>query len=741
MLAASWSPYGRLLHEHLTAVGIVTNGPGVLSVAHRSLSRGFLALLRLAHDGITREALFEALGQLRVGGTLPLGRWEAIARESGVVAGGHWSVRLDAQLDILQRRSDALAGDEDEVAQSRREGIERSRERTQALREFVIDLEREFAAATAMSGWSELAAWAERLLRRFLPPSDETSTLPPGEQYALVALESAIAEAATLDAISPRANLSTLIDTLDAALDAARPRVGRFGEGVYVAPLSAAGVLDVDAVFVAGLAEDAYPGRAALDPLLPDEVRAVVSPRLPDSRDAIAEKERVLLAAFASAGDVVATFPRGDLRRNTARLPSRWLVPTLAALGGVPDLTATTWEKATGESIRSVHSHWGETRATPTPATEREWRLRSLASGQALDDAAVAAAVELIEARTTDAFTRFDGDLRHVRDGLPDYAGTGALVAPTTLERYAKCPHAYLMQDVLRVRPLEEPEESVTITPMDVGNLMHEAFDVFFRALGDSAPGFGEPWTPDHHAGLQEVAITIAEHFEARGLTGHQRMWARERDSILRDLDRMLTDDSERRAAADSKVRATELGFGDDGPAAEVAVAGGVVRMKGKIDKVDERRDGTLEVTDFKTGKSHYFADIRKDPVVAGTKLQLPAYALAASAAYDAEVSLTEYRFIRERPEIAVVGIPLDGSVAETYAQTLGVLSESIAGGLFPAKAPDQPDYRFISCPYCNPDGVGHAEVRGRYERKRHAPELSTLIGLIDPQGPPEDES
>ena len=92
-------------------------------------------------------------------------------------------------------------------------------------------------------------------------------------------------------------------------------------------------------------------------------------------------------------------------------------------------------------------------------------------------------------------------------DGLPDYAGTGALVAPTTLERYAKCPHAYLMQDVLRVRSLEEPEESVTITPMDVGNLMHEAFDVFFRSLGDSAPGFGEPWTPDHHAGLREVAL------------------------------------------------------------------------------------------------------------------------------------------------------------------------------------------------------------------------------------------
>jgi ATP-dependent helicase/nuclease subunit B len=730
VLSGSWSPYGRLLHEHLAAAGITFNGPGVLSVADRATSRGFLSLLRMGADGISREALFIALGQLRRNADIPTGFWEFIARESGVVDPEDWSTRLGAHLDKLERRRDAI-DDEDET---RRERITRDIEQTEALRDFVVGLEAEFAEARAMDSWHDLAAWAEALRRRFLPADDEIARMPPGEQYALVAIDTAIAEAASLAALQPRASISTLIDTLEAGLDAARPRVGRFGEGVFVAPLSAAGVLDVDAVFVVGLAEDAYPGRAALDPILPDSLRTAHRPALRDARDDVAEKERLLLAAFGSASDIVASFPRGDLRRSTGRIPSRWLVPTLQALSGIGDVTATTWERAAGPRIRAVHSHWGETRATSSPATDREWRLRALASGGSLDDGEIADALELLEARRRRDFTRFDGDLRHVAAGLPDFAAGSALVAPTTLERYAGCPHAFLLQDVLRVRPIEEPEESVVMTPADVGNLMHEAFDVFFRSLGDSAPGYGESWSDEHQAALRDGALRIADEYEARGLTGHPRMWERERDSIVRDLDRMLIDDSARRAVADSRVVASELEFGDATPA-RVGVASGTVLMKGKIDKVDERRDGRLEVTDLKSGKPTSFTGISNDAVVAGTKLQLPAYAVAASQAFDgADVALTEYRFIRVRPEIKAIGIELTAEVTERYAAALETLTSSIAAGLFPAKAPEESYFAYVRCRYCNPDGVGHGEVRARYEHKRDDPALAGLIALIDPQ-------
>jgi hypothetical protein len=39
----------------------------------------------------------------------------------------------------------------------------------------------------------------------------------------------------------------------------------------------------------------------------------------------------------------------------------------------------------------------------------------------------------------------------------------------------------------------------------------------------------------------------------------------------------------------------------------------------------------------------------------------------------------------------------------------------------------------WVQCSYCNPDGLGHSEVRARWERKRHDPTLERLVRLIDP--------
>jgi hypothetical protein len=52
-----------------------------------------------------------------------------------------------------------------------------------------------------------------------------------------------------------------LRDALETELAGARTRVGRYGEGVFVAPLSAAVGLDLDVIYVVGLSEDLYPGR------------------------------------------------------------------------------------------------------------------------------------------------------------------------------------------------------------------------------------------------------------------------------------------------------------------------------------------------------------------------------------------------------------------------------------------------------------------------------------------------
>jgi ATP-dependent helicase/DNAse subunit B len=293
---------------------------------------------------------------------------------------------------------------------------------------------------------------------------------------------------------------------------------------------------------------------------------------------------------------------------------------------------------------------------------------------------------------------------------------------------------------MLGVEPIEAPEQTITISPLDIGNLIHEAMDELVRAFPGSLPGFGRPWRAEHREALTEIATRLSERAETSGATGHPRLWEHERRRILDDLSAMLTDDDGYRSTEDAEVVASELTFGKGGnPPVRVPIPDGEVLMVGSADKVDRTRDGVLLVTDIKTGTAQRYAVIKDDPVAGGTRLQLPVYAHAARQQMDADQVRAQYWFVR-KDRFKRIPVDLDDAVENLYSRTLGVLVGGIANGLFPAKAPEVADFAWVQCPYCNPDGLGHADARERWERKRGDPVLADLVGLIDPAGAVPDD-
>ncbi|MFC6151848.1 PD-(D/E)XK nuclease family protein [Mumia xiangluensis] len=735
ILYAAASPYARLLHEHLTQAGVAFNGPGVRGVTERAVARVLLEVLRLDDTDMARPDLFRAVANAPTraftGERIPVTRWERLSRAAGVMRGDDWVERLALYAADEQSRAAELERDEDETWR-----VDRHRQNAATagdLRTFAVTLRAELARAGTMTSWRDLAAWCLELFTTLVGAPDELRTLPPDEQYAAAAVVSTLRGLASLEDVEGSASLTMLRDVLEVELDASLPRVGRFGEGILVAPLSATVGLDLEITYAVGLSEDLYPGGTREDALLPARVRALVPDELQDAHERLHTKYRHLLAAFASARTVVATFPRGDLRRSTRRLPSRWLLGTLRALVDDRGLAATEWEDAEfPDAFATSGSFAGELLTAAMPATEQEWQVRAAVTG-ALDDPTVDAAHAMVEARAGHAFTRYDGNLAAV-DGLPDFAREERLVSPTTLESYAACPHAYFVQRLLGVRPVEQPEDTVTMSPADVGTLVHACIEQLVTDFRDDLPGPGEPWTPAQRARLVDIADEKTREAEARGLTGHPRLWEPERLRVLADLVAMLDADDLWRAAIGARVLASELAFGMDGRSpVEVRVPGGRVLMRGSADKVDAT-DSRLFVTDIKTGSRRLFKEINQDdPLVAGTKLQLPVYAYAARAAYgDRETPVTAgYWFVRREP--GRIDLQLTPEVESAYAETLDVLVRSIAGGLFPGKAPEAPDFAWVQCPYCNPDGIGHVEQRERWERQRADPALRELVTLIDP--------
>jgi ATP-dependent helicase/nuclease subunit B len=748
ILYSDRSPYARLLHEHLGAAGITTNGPGVRPVSERAMSRLVVGLLEAGRTDFRRTDVLRALGEVGArdfaGERISVPRWERISREAGVVAGLQWDTRLRTFADL---RQEAINTEQrkDEPYESTISRSERDRDTALALREFVTELQEWFAAIADPVTWADLAAWARGLLHSLVPPGD-VARMPLEEQYAAGVIERTLSGLAALDETGLTPTVEGLEEVLALELDSALPRVGRFGEGVLVAPITHAIGLDCEVVFIVGLSEDLFPGRLGDDCLLPERVRELTAGQLPSTRAVVDRRQRSLLAAFASASQVVASFPRGDLRRHTLRLPSRWLLPSLRRLSGNQSLAATEWTQAGGQLtvpqssgwLSTSHSYAGSVLNTDAPSTGQEWRVRAVSAHLDLADDVLTAASAMSIARESDRFTRFDGNLAGT-PGLPDFFDGSRRVSPTQLERYAICPHEYFVRRMLKVEPIEAPEEEVEISMLDIGSLIHECFDELIRGCAErnDLPDYGQPWSDSQRQRLHTLARGRADAFEAEGRTGHPLLWARERTRILAVLDWMLDNDSQWRASEDARVLASELIFGMDGePEVEIRIAGGVVRFRGSADKVDQQRDGSLLVTDLKTGSIRTFKDLSEtNPVARGEKLQLPVYAHAARARFgDADTPVKAMYWFVRKDRGRRVQVPLTDLVEQTYAETVDLITRSIGSGVFPARAPAEPDFRWVTCPYCNPDGLGHADARKRWESKRLAPGLADFTRLVEPE-------
>ncbi|MEQ1787907.1 MAG: PD-(D/E)XK nuclease family protein, partial [Acidimicrobiales bacterium] len=324
------------------------------------------------------------------------------------------------------------------------------------------------------------------------------------------------------------------------------------------------------------------------------------------------------------------------------------------------------------------------------------------------------------------------------------------ITSPTRLERWAVCPHRHLVEDILRAAPVENPEDNLMITALDKGSLVHAALEAFLlRVLArepGARPGFGDAWTAVDRALLHEIGSALCDQYEARGLVGRPIFWTRDRRQILRDLDHALMLDSAHRVTHGTKPIAAELAFGFAGEAldaVEIALPDGrVLQVRGRIDRVDEGADGTIHVVDYKTGSLRGgYKDLAEDnPVVGGTKLQLPLYGLAGRmAAHRADAAVrADYWFATAKGGFKRAGYTVTPGVLETTIEVLDVIVRGVEAGVFPPRPDPLSTFLWVDCHTCDPDGLGTAELRKQWERKRHDPALQEYAELAEPVEPVE---
>jgi len=733
VLYGSREPYARLLHEQLGAAGISFNGTSVRPISERLAGRVLLSALGLVDRDMRRSDLMGVLCSGAVlnpsGGFVPASAWERMSREAGVVSGDDWDRRLGV-FAAAQESEAALRRGEPDSPEWLVDRFENNANQARALRGYVSELRDTLEHGRTLTKWADLAAWARALLHDLLGTEAATRSWPAEERRAAEKVETALGRLGHLDSVAASVDLAAFRRTLELELDSDLGRTGRLGQGVLVGGLASGMGLDVDLVAVLGMAEGTVPSRGGEDPLLSDADRGAAQGELRLRSDTVQREHRQLLGALACArAHRHMSFPRGDLRRNSERIPSRWVLDTVSAMAG-RRIGSDELMAMDAPAIRHRKSFAAGITRVPFPATEQEYRIRALAEpGSAPSDQIVLKAFELVSARRSSAFTRFDGNL----SGSPVPSLAGRSVSPTALEAYAACPHSYLLGHVLRVKVVENPEIQLAMTSLDYGNLLHEVLEGYVsdRILQGTAP------EPDAHAGLHSVFDAVSARFEQAGLCGRAPFWRRDRRRLTTDLDRFLDEDAAMCRELRCRPIATEEPFGAPGPEVHVALpGGGAVSLRGRMDRIDEAGDGTLVVIDYKTGSSDYYSNLDEgDPDAGGTRLQLPAYALAARAVTGRSDTPVEayYWFVTTRGGFKRVGYRLTPEIADRFAEVLGTIDRLIADGVFPSRGHDVSYSGYNVCPYCDPDGLGCADLVRAWERKRSAPELGEYRAVYDP--------
>jgi ATP-dependent helicase/nuclease subunit B len=749
---------------------------GGSAFSRRPLARAVMAVAGLESESFSRRSVLTAMEMIAA--ALPadaaeawdVPRWRALVNTPRFLAGLEaWDRGTEALVKELQLDLQRVEG-------GRSPAEESDEEAEDGVRASIYHLRQRMAAALSLcSGWAALrrtaadwpafATWPEWIVLlqdRFGSLLEKSTDWP--------AFSNVIDDLASLGELSMtgdregRVSRARIVPILAEATDALTCHEGRFQQsGVNLLSAAAARGLRFPLVIIPGLEEGRFPARLRQDPMLLDAERRQLGrpPLLPLKSLRIDEEELLFAMAVGSAERrLVLVTSRLDEASDREKIPSQFFLRCAAAARGTP-LTLNELNPEIVPALRSVSLDnpgpgkgqvaidRGEIRLgllTEDPAHART----ALAEIAELEPSLMKGPVAYDHARWLQKLTQYDG---HIQDPslwpiVERMLGTGnSQMSASRVEEYAKCPYLFYLRRVQGLEKWEEEEQVDSLDPLVRGQVMHSILEGFMKEV--EGERFVRTALPELAAALTSRASRTLE--ACRPAAMPDLLWEIERDRLLATLHEWLRFEKEDRDSVWRPIY-MERTFGRFGgvtesPPYNVQSERAAIEFRGRIDRIDVSPDGRhARVIDYKTGTLPLsMRGGKRTLLMGGEKIQLAVYcgALAGMPELAAVESVEgEYLHLQSR-DGTVAACSYTGDDLRTAMQrlpeTLSIISEGIAGGIFPARASGSvfPDGH---CDYCDFLTICGKDRKRRQESKGSDPAVKRLGRLQEIDGLEEEE-
>jgi ATP-dependent helicase/nuclease subunit B len=546
-------------------------------VAERPVGRQTLGLLSLFEGDLPRQLVMDFLTDAKLPsdlhdeyGGISTSRWDSLSRDAGIVRGAEqWHQRLAAV------RAGADEPDPPEWLIRRAQDAEQ-------LGRFIVDLDERLRSRPPRASWARHLDYLQSLLMRYVDGAEDVVIALRGLER-FTALEAEVDFDWFLDVVTRAIQTLRSEDVIDS-------RSGAFAaRGVNIVAVNSLVGIEFARVWILGVTERTFPPPVRQDPILLDREREAISkraatPLAPRSARGSEEALVFALACEAAQERLVVSYARRASGENRPRLPSVFFREIASQLVGervsaedAPMLQRDDVERIAGDAIgvpvRTVRglgaAAVADAAASAASEPERDRTFLQAAITRPLAMAtfeqaqpAFARALRVARSRFADLYTAWDGALGPgAREAIAALLPADRPLSPTSLETYARCPQRFMLERLLHVRGVDEPERIVRIDALSRGSVIHRIFERFYEEWDGVGPA---PLAADAERRVRVIAGEECDAARDRGETGYPAMLGSgpgRDDRGLRSLGpRARADERAHRAVADGRGRGAVRG-------------------------------------------------------------------------------------------------------------------------------------------------------------------------------------